>query len=233
LPPQIEAETSGRAMMRPMRILPMLLTMAISALPSTAQEPQDSLKDLARRNGGTIASKVDVGSPATPLRELTQMADVIIRGRLTSMVTRLSDDESTVFRDFTVTVSSILKESPELIRAKTPGPLPTFTLRQIGGTIIVDGLKLTTITNYEDREAPMDAGQEYVLFLSKAQPSPSTTMTTGAGVYSLTSTHFGAYPIRAGKVGNLTKSVANRSDRKTDDPSAFVAAIRAWVRPTR
>ena len=208
-----------------------LLAVVLAAFTSAAQEPLDSLKDVARRNGGTTSSKIHGESPLMSLRELAQTADLIIRGRLTTMTTRLSDDESTVFRDFTVAPISVIKQPPELLHANRPGPLPALTLRQIGGTIVVDGLTLRMSTNWEDRETPMAPNQEYFLFLSKALPSRSTTMSTGPGVYRLSSAHWGAFPIHNGKVGNFTKWVAQRTDRNTDDPSAFAALIRDLARP--
>lgn len=219
--------------MQSLRTLSILLAAIVVAITSAAQEPLDSLKDVARRSGGTVSSKIDTESPSMSLRELAQTADLIIRGRLATMTTRLSDDESTVFRDFTVTPIAIIKQPPELLRANRPGPLQTLTLRQLGGAIVVDGLTLRTTTNFEDRENPMEPGQEYVLFLSRALPSRSTTMSTGAGVYQLSSAHWGAYPIRNGKVGNFTKWVAQRTDRNTDDPNAFAALIRDLAKPTK
>ncbi len=38
------------------------------------------------------------------------MADLIVRARLTDMTTRLSDDETTVFRDFTVLPMAVIKQ---------------------------------------------------------------------------------------------------------------------------
>jgi hypothetical protein len=218
---------------RSLRTLSILFALISAAFTSAAQEPLDSLKDLARRSGGTVTSKVDGESPSMSLRELAQTAELIIRGRLKTMTTRLSDDESTVFRDFTVTPLAIIKPPPELLRANRPGPLQTLTLRQLGGTIFVDGLTLTTMTNFEDRETPMAAGQEYVFFLSRALPSRSTTMSTGPGVYQLSLAHWGAYPIRNGKVGNFTKWIAQRTDRNTDDPAAFVTLVRDLAKPAK
>lgn len=109
----------------------------------------------------------------------------------------------------------------------------TLTLRQLGGTLIIDGLKLVTSTNFEDAESPMTAGTEYVLFLSKATPSPSTTMSTGDNVFELTSPHWGVYPISHGKIGNFSKWVSRRTDRTTDDPAAFVAQIRQFVKASK
>jgi hypothetical protein len=219
--------------MQSVRTLFILLAVLAAAFTSAAQEPLESLKDLARRNGGTIDSMIDAESPLMSLRDLTKTADLIIRGRLTTMTTRLSDDESTVFRDFTVTPMVILKQPPELLHATRPGPLQALTLRMIGGTIVVGGLTLRVSTNWEDRETPREPGQEYFLFLSRALPSRSTTMSTGPGVYQLWSALGGVYPIRDGRVGSFTKLAAQRTDRNTDDPVAFATLIRDLVKPAK
>lgn len=78
------------------------------------------------------------------------------------------------------------------------------------------------------RHNPMAPGQEYVLFLSPAVPSPSTTSTV-AGVFQLAAVHWGAYPIQNNKVGNFSNWVAQRTDRTTDDPATFTAQIRDLV----
>jgi hypothetical protein len=210
-----------------------LFAFVLAAFTVGAQEPLDSLKDLARRSGGRANSKIDGESPSMSLRELVLTADLIIRGRLTSMTVRLSDDEATVFRDFSVAPILVIKQQPELLSATRPGRLPTITLRQLGGTILIDGLTMRTTTNFEDPESPMAPNQEYFLFLSNALPSRSTTMSTESGVYHLASAHWGAFPIRNGKVGNFTKWVAQRTDRNTDDPIAFAALIHDMVKPVR
>lgn len=79
----------------------------------------------------------------------------------------------------------------------------------------------------------MASGQEYVLFLSPATPSRSTTMSTAPGVFQLTSVAWGAYLIRNNRLENFTTWVAQRTDRKTDDPSAFIAQIRDLVETSR
>ena len=175
------------------------------------------------------ADKIDVEPPSMSLSELVSQSDLIIRGRLEAATTRLSDDESTVFRDFSVTPIVIIKQRRGLAQAAKPGALPALTLRQIGGRMVVDGLTLVTTTNFEDRDNPMAPGQEYVLFLAPAAPSPSTTMSTPASVFRLTSVAWGAYPIRDNKVGDFTKWEARRTDRSTDDAATFIAQIRDLV----
>jgi hypothetical protein len=212
---------------RTIRTVSFLIVVLVTAFAVAAQEAVESLKDIARRNGGVASSKIDGESPSMSIRDLAQQSDLIVRGRLERITTRLSDDESTVFRDFTVTSLVVIKQRADLSQARRPAQLPALTLRQLGGRILVDGLTLTTTTNFEDRETPMEAGQEYILFLSSAPASRSTTMSTGSGVFQLMSAHWGAFPIRNGKVSNFSKWVAQRTDRATDDPAAFVAQIRA------
>lgn len=215
-------------------ILVVFLIAACAGATVAGQETTlDSMKDVARRLGGIAKSKITVESPSMSLIELVALSDLIVRGRLETMTTRLSDDESTVFRDFALTPLLVIKQGSGLAQAQKPGPLAPLTLRQIGGTMVLDGLTLVTTTNFEDRDNPMAPGQEYVLFLSPATPSRSTTMSTAAGVFRLTSVHWGAYPIRNNKVGNFTSWIAQRTDRTTDDPATFIAQIRDLVGTSR
>jgi hypothetical protein len=213
-------------------LLSMLLVVSSAGLPSIVQEPLDSLKDVARRLGGTATSKIIVESPLMSLEELTRAAELIVRGRLDAMTVRLSDDESTVFRDFTVSPLETLKQPSDLAGANQPRPAESIVLRQLGGTIVVDGLTLTTSTNWEHRDTPMVPGQDYVLFLSRATPSRSTTMSSRGFAYALTSVHWGAYLIQDGQVV-FTRFVAQRTNRIKEDPAAFIAQIRGLVNTSK
>jgi hypothetical protein len=213
------------SMMQPLRGFLFLIATLAPATRNAGQEPVESLKDIARRTGGAVASQITGESPRLSLLELTQMADLIVRARLTDMTTRLSDDETTVFRDFTVLPMAAIKQPKDLVRSRTPRPTQVLTFRRRGGTLTVDGLHLTTYTNFEHRESAMAVGQEYFLFLTKALPARSTTMATGTGVYELSSEHWGVYPICNGRIVK-TNFVAQRTERTTDDPEAFAALIR-------
>jgi hypothetical protein len=106
------------------------------------------------------------------------------------------------------------------------------TLSILLAVIAAACLTLGMSTNWEDREPPWSQVRTF-LFLSRALPSRSTTMSTGPGVYQLSSAHCGAYPIRNGQVGDFTKLVAQRTDRNTDDPNAFAALVRDLAKPTK
>ena len=215
--------------MQPLRGFLFLIATLAPATTNAGQEPVESLKDIARKTGGAVVSQITIESPRLSLVELTQMADLIVRARLTDMTTRLSDDETTVFRDFTVLPMAVIKQAQDMDRSRTPRPAQVLTFRLRGGTLTVDDLRLTTDTNFEHRESAMAVGQEYFLFLTKALPARSTTMATGTGVYELSSEHWGAYPIRNGRIVK-TNFVAQRTDRTTDDPEAFAALIRDLAR---
>src|SRR6476660_8646975 len=155
-------------MMQPLRGLLFLIAMLAPVTTNAGQEPVESLKDIARRTGGAVASQITIESPRLSLLELTRMADLIVRARLTDMTTRLSDDETTVFRDFTVLPMAVIKQPKDLVRSRTPRPTQALTFRRRGGTLTVDGLHLTTYTNFEHRKSAMAVSQEYFLFLTKA-----------------------------------------------------------------
>src|SRR5690348_14270204 len=79
-----------------------LATILLRTAPSGQEATLTSMKDVARRTGGTATSKIHVEPSAVPFAELVQSADLIVHARLETMTTRLSDDESTIFRDFTL-----------------------------------------------------------------------------------------------------------------------------------
>jgi hypothetical protein len=204
------------------------MSLAVLALGTSrlGQEPLDSLKDVARRLGGTVTSKIDVETPSMSFKELVQTTDFIVHARLATMTTRLADDESTVFRDFTLAPITFIKQRVESTQSEKPNQLPALTLRQVGGRMTVDGLTLVTTTNFEDRVTPMAPGEEYVLFLSPASPSPSTTMSTGKTVFQLTSLYWGAFPVRNGQVG-FTNWTRRGPERMPDNNLlAFIAQTR-------
>jgi hypothetical protein len=218
-------------MQQPLWRLTCLMSLAFLPLgtASFGQQPLDSLKDVARRLGGTVTSTIDVEPPSMSFKELVQTTDLVVHARLATMTTRLADDESTVFRDFTVAPITFIKQPVESIQPEKPNQLPTLTFRQAGGRMTVDGLTLATTTNFEDRVTPMAPGEEYVLFLSPAHPSPSTTMSPGKTVFQLTSLYWGAFPVRNGQVGftNWTR----RGPERMPDTSfvAFIAHTRGLL----
>ena len=196
---------------------------------TVAQEPSNSLKDVARRLGGAATSTIDVETPSMSFTELVQTTDLIVHARLATMTTRLADDESTVFRDFTLAPITFIKQHVGQTQPEKPDQLPTLTLRQVGGRMSVDGLTLATTTNFEDRVTPMAPGGEYVLFLSPANPSPSTTMSTGTTVFQLTSAYWGAFPVRNGQVG-FTNWARRGPERMPDNGlGAFIAHTRVLL----
>lgn len=142
--------------MRRLVAVVVLLIVASVAATVAKQEPTlTSMKDVARRLGGTATNKIDVESPSMSLSELVTLSDLIIHARLDGVTTHLSDDESMVFRDFVVTPIVIIKQPPGLAQASKPGPLPALTVRQVGGRLVIDGLTLVTTTNFEDPDNSM------------------------------------------------------------------------------
>lgn len=161
--------------------------------------------------------------------EMVRRSDLIVRGRLTEKTARLSDDESTVFTDYAITPTRVLKRPMDLAISQAPGGTPAITLQEVGGTLVVDGLRLETQTDSHDPGRPLTVGDEYVLFLMKPVPSSATTKRIRSGVFELASGKYAVFPIRAGKVEVFTKVAANRGHLTSDDPEAFLGSVQQLI----
>jgi len=71
----------------------LLVGLTLAAAAAGSSEQSGSLKDAARRHGGTLYDYLQVEMPAAPLSEVVSAADVILRARITSQESRLTEDE--------------------------------------------------------------------------------------------------------------------------------------------
>ena len=76
---------------------------------SAAQVERQSLKDLARRNGGKAALVLDADMPQPTLQSMCDGAQQIVQGRVTKTEPRLSKDEASIATYVTVAPSRSLK----------------------------------------------------------------------------------------------------------------------------
>jgi hypothetical protein len=203
-----------------------VVTISVFVLTHAASQAQvESLRSIALRTGGVAVTHVNIDGPQWPLDKMARTAEVIIRGRITEAAARLNDDESLVFTDYTVQPLEILKSSAALVTAPKVGPTKPIVFQQLGGTVRVDGLVLRTTTDIEDSDKPIKLGAEYFLFLRSAISSPSHR--ARPGVYESVTGPLGIFPIRDGKVENLTRHAAGVRAITDQDPATFGAMIRA------
>jgi hypothetical protein len=112
-----------------------------------------SMKQEARARGGTSTNLIHLNLPGLTMPQLVSESDLIVRGRISHQVPRLSDDESMVFTDYFISPSRFVKRPAGLELSQETGASPPLILQAVGGTLMVDGLRLDP-----DRQPATDWG---------------------------------------------------------------------------
>jgi hypothetical protein len=139
-------------------------------------------------------------------------ADAVIRGNVLDEVSNLTDDETFVLTDATISVEEILKDN-------ALAPIPrgsTVIVTRPGGTIMLGGHKLTA--RYAEFKEFRIGGQ-YLLFL-KYFPKTGAFVASGPG----------SFDVRGQKVFKLTER-KNWSEKRfpLDDRAGFMGAVVSAV----
>src|SRR5262249_12930271 len=131
------------------------------------QAPQHGvLIDAASANGGKTVSSVDVHYPKPTFDTVAKASNLIVAGRVGHVTTRFSEDGNDVPTEFTIIPSKVYKGSAGDV-VKTPGPTKPLIVRRLGGTVIVDGLQLTTDANQYPETESLREGEDVLLFLNR------------------------------------------------------------------
>ena len=126
----------------------------------------DSLKDAARRQGGTAYDYFEVEMPFASLAQVVSAADVILRARITSKDSRLTQDELSVRTYFAFNPSRIFKDKIGIVPTRnTPRMTTPLVFIEPGGVVYVDGLRITMGSNAA-ADPPLKVGEDVLLFLS-------------------------------------------------------------------
>lgn len=185
-----------------------------------------SLKQLARKQGGTATVTVTSEFPLLPLDELAARSDFVVRARIERATARLSDDETLVLTSYAVRPVEIIKQPSRVGSVATPGTIPALQIEVVGGDLSVDGLVLRTQSDMYDKAVRLEVGSEYVFFLEPAPPSRISGHLR-PGVFVPLSGVFGIFPILEGKLTNFTPWVNARRALPTNDPAGFARIVRA------
>jgi len=142
------------------------LLLAVVYLPAGSSEQfGDSLKDAARRQGGTVSDYFQVEMPFASLSEVVSAADVILRARITSKESRLTHDERFVRTYFAFNPSRIFKDKIGIVPTRnTPQMTTPLVFTEPGGVVHVDGLRITMGSN-ASADPPLKVGEDLLLFL--------------------------------------------------------------------
>ena len=179
----------------------------------TCQSP--SLRDTARRNGGTAVLTIDVNAPIGELSYVIAESTVILRGVVRSVTVRLSDDEAMVVTDYEIAPTEFYKGSFTAFTSK-PGVAAPLVVRQPGGTLELDNLHLRTVINEFPEDEFLLRGEEVFLFLA---PEDN-------GRFRLHRGPFGAFRVINGNVTAMTKSAAAQRHDGPKTISEFERELR-------
>jgi hypothetical protein len=207
------------------RLAVVLIALSLSATGNA----QTSLKELAREHGGYASNVIDQEPPLLTVEQMVVHADLIIRGHIIQATPRLSDDESLVFTEYTIAPAEVIKGSAEPSTAARPGLMAPVTVRQVGGAMTVDGLRLRTETNYDEAGSPLVLRGEYVFFLAKALES-SLGKVAKPNSYEFVAGPYAALKIQNAKIVHVTKEAARRQGLSTGDAETFLAEVRSLAR---
>jgi hypothetical protein len=193
------------------------LSFALAIVPT---QERDTLLDAARRNGGRASVNIDINSPIPNLSMVTTEAALIVRGLVTQVRTRLSDDERIVVTEYEITPVRFYKSSL-ISLADAPGPSKPLVVRRPGGALTIDGLQLETNVDEFPESESLREGEEVFLFLS-----PDATK----GNFRLTHGAFGAYRISSGQVAAMTWSVASSRGEQPQSLAVFENRVLDLIR---
>jgi hypothetical protein len=175
------------------------------------------LRDKARQQGGTASTAISVNSPITDPAKAMSLSDLVIHGRVIELKTRLTEDESDVVTEYTITPIQAFKDRRATTVA-TPGGIPKIVVRRSGGRLVTeDGLRLSTSVNVFPEGECFVVGDEVVVFLIYHNDT---------GVYTFSAGEFSAFRVRDGKVSPMTKRVAERRHVSPIDAGVFFTDIQ-------
>jgi hypothetical protein len=179
----------------------------------------DSIVDKARRHGGAVTIGLHVMPAVGTVEELANVSSLILRGKVVSLATRLSKDETIVVTEYEIAPQTFYKGSFAV--QSRPGFVAGLIVQRPGGKMNVNGLRLaTTLDDFPEWEAPK-VGEELILFLMRSEVEPSKFVMIGNAS--------GAFRIAEGKVAALTAEVAQRRGDSPQTVQEFERDLRRLV----
>ncbi len=167
-----------------------------------------TLSEIARLEGGSARSIIDIDAPISRPADLMSSADLVVNGRVTGITTRLSTDQLNVVTVYTITPIQAFKQR-RLDAFSTPGKASTIVVERTGGSLTTaDGLRLSTDVNIFTESETLRVGEEVLLFLIYHDDTKTYTFASG---------EFGVYRIRNGMATLMTTRAAKK---RGDQPIA-------------
>ncbi len=175
-----------------------------------------SLRDLARQQGGSVTNGIDLDFGVEMIPALLSQADLVVHGRIIASRTRLLADESHVVTEYEVAPIRVVKQAKPMSVAR-PGETSRVLVWCVGGTLIENGYRLSTSVNAYPESETYKVGEEVVLFLQYRADT---------GAYDLSGGPFGAFRIQGGRVQPMTREVTVRRGDKPLDLAIFLDQLQ-------
>lgn len=193
----------------------MVCTSAILVL--TAPLLGQSLRQLAKEQGGTSTSGIDYNAPVSTVPSLLQKSDLVLYGRIAGIRTELTEDERFVATAYTVTALRMIKQTQSVNTSRTPGAVPSIIVKRIGGTLTEGELRYSTTNNEYPLQEPLHVGDEVVLFLHREGEAEG---------YSVSGGPFGLFLVSDDQVAPISKQVVRRRGDRPMPLAAFLEYLR-------
>jgi len=153
---------------------------------------------------------------AFPVEQLVKTADVIVHGRVRTVRSHLTADESNVVTDVTIDPTRLLKQTTPVVSRAQPGATALLIVRHAGGTVVEQGMKISIGVSAFPSSEEFSAGDEVVCFL---------VYDSSQGVFELVDGPNAAFRVRQGSVHALTKEAGFRLKHEPTPVAAFLASI--------
>ena len=192
---------------------------AFSVMLALQVPQQGPLIDAARRNGGKVTTSFNVSMPIADFDEVATKSDVIVRGTVRRVTTRLSNDGEWVVTDFEIIPVKVYKDTAGNV-TPTPGTTNPLVVERIGGTVMIDGLEITIHDSQFPETESLRQGEDVFLFLLR----------NGTTDFVFTGGPYGAYRIADDEVTVMTTHAAERRGDQPEPLVVFESRVQNLIR---
>jgi hypothetical protein len=176
-----------------------------------------SLRDLARQQGGTAGTHIGADFGYMSPTELMSQSDLVLQARIVDAKSHLARDESNVVTDYTIAPTRVVKQKRPATTAR-PGETTDIIVRRLGGQVTEGNLQFSTTVNVYPESESFTVGEEIVVFL---------LFDMSERVYVFTNGPFSAFRVQSGRVQPMTQRAAQgRSDMPKDVTSFIDELVR-------
>ncbi len=160
------------------RLLLVIVSTVLVTATVTVASAQQSLRELVRQHHGAIGLMEHAEYPIVDIDQLVAAADYVISGVVTSSVSKLTDNEESIWTATGIQVLEVWKSTSE----SRLNPGDSIVLRQDGGEVLIEGYNIKS----SDSDFPLlQRSNEYVLFLRRDKSGMFVSAYGGQGVFRI------------------------------------------------